>query len=163
MLMLIITVVLAAVISGYTGGLAKTQQKPPTLVFEANIVNDDGAADRDRFLDINVISISEGIPSRDLKFQTEWKNQSGSIQHQSLSYSSGRYPQGYGMGNNSPNNFGNYTILAGTRLHANGTEGGMEEVLGPEWKNMSLGTPVRLQFIHVPSSAIIADKEITSE
>lgn len=116
------------------------------------IVNDNySTVGEDRFLDLNVISMSEGVPSRDLKFQTEWRNKTRDIQRQSLTYGTGDYPLGYGMGNNSPEKFGNYTILAGTRLHANGTEDadknyGMEEVFGSNWKDMTPGTPVRLQY-----------------
>lgn len=166
MLMLIITVVLAAVISGYSGGIAKVQTKPPTLVFDARLVNNVTETE-ESFLDITIISISDGIPTRDLKFQTEWMNESQKIQRNSLSFGTGIYPLGFKAGSSISQHFGDFTLLAGTHLYANGTEYehkvGMKEVLGSDWKNMEEGTPVRLQFIHVPSGAIIADKEITSE
>ena len=38
----------------------------------------------------------------------------------------------------------------------------MDAVL-ENWKGIGDGTPVRIQFIHVPSGAIIADKEVTAE
>lgn len=162
MLMLTITLILAAIISGFTGGIAKSQQKPPQLVFESKLVNE-GSETENSFLDINVISVSEGIPSRDLKFQTEWKGKERTIYRTSLSSGSSRYPLGFGSGASTSHDFGNYTLLAGTRLHVNGTFSGMETIFGPAWKEMSEGTPVRLQFVHIPSGAIIADKEITAE
>lgn len=162
MLMLTITLILAAIISGMTGGIAQSQKKPPQLVFETKLV-DEGSESENSFLDINVISVSEGIPSRDLKFQTEWKEKDGTIHRTFLSSGSSGYPLGFGPGVSTSHNFGNYTLLAGTRLHANGTLSGMEALFGPDWKDISEGTPVRIQFIHIPSGAIIADKEITAE
>lgn len=168
MLMLTITLILAAIISGMTGGIAKTQQKPPQLVFEASMVNDSSIA----FLDIRIISVSEGIPTKDLKFQTEWSDQSGvhrSIvipgQPNDLTHT---FPLGFGPGVNSSPDFGNFTILAGTRLNANTSlessdKNPMISVLSDKWGSIAEGTPIRIQFIHIPSGAIIADKEITAE
>ena len=132
------------------------------MVFETKLV-DEGLESENSFLDVNIISVSEGIPSRDLKFQTEWKEKDGTIHRTSLSFRSSGYPLGFGPGVSTSHDFGNYTLLAGTRLHANGTLCGMEVLFGQDWKKINEGTPVRIQFIHVPSGAIIADKEITSE
>lgn len=162
MLMLTVTLILAAIISGMAGGIAQCQKKPPQLVFETKLMNE-GSESENSFLDVNIISVNEGIPSRDLKFQTEWKEKDGTIHRTSLSSRSSEYPLGFGPGVSTAHDFGNYTLLAGTRLHANGTLSGMEALFGPEWKEIHEGTLVRIQFIHVPSGAIIADKEITSE
>ena len=172
MLMLTVTLILAAIISGMTGGISKTQQKPPQLVFEASVVNN-GPETEESFLDIRVISVSEGIPSRDLKFQTEWKDKDKKTHRTTVSsgmknVGTQTYPLGFGTTISNSYDFGNFTILAGTRLNANATvEGAMDAVLTDFWDSdpdgITDGTPVRIQFIHVPSGAIIADKEITAE
>ncbi|MFH0968576.1 MAG: type IV pilin N-terminal domain-containing protein [Methanobacteriota archaeon] len=177
MLMLTVTLILAAIISGFTGGIAKNQQKPPQLLFEATLVHD-ADTHTSSFLDIRIISISEGIPSRDLKLQTEWRNQSSQtyrsvIMPNSAHVGTKTYPLGYGPGvqpgSKGGSNFGNYTLLAGTRLNVNATENddAMNAVLTPYWAQVpggiTEGTPIRIQFVHVPSGAIIADKEITAE
>ena len=126
-----------------TGGIAQSQNKPPQLVFETKLVND-GSESENSFLDVNVISVSEGIPSRDLKFQTEWKEKDGTIHRTSLSSGSLAYPLGFGPGILTSHDFGNYTLLAGTCLHANGTSSGMEAIFGPAWKEIRDGTPVRI-------------------
>lgn len=168
MLMLTVTLILAAIISGFTGGIAKSQQKPPQLVFEGSVVHDTDNS----FLDIRIISVSEGIPTKDLKLQTEWRNQSNQINRCTLTPNSqnvgtNTYPLGYGPGVGNykgSSNFGNFTLLAGTRLNANATVSrAISAVLTPYWNEISEGTPIRIQFVHVPSGAIIADKEITVE
>ena len=40
MLMLVVTIIIAAVVSAFAGGLASNQQKAPTGTFECTIVND---------------------------------------------------------------------------------------------------------------------------
>ena len=165
MLMLTVTLILAAIISGYAGGVAKTQSKPPQLVFEASMVND-STTPTDSFLDVRIISVSEGIPSKDLKFQTEWRGKD-SAPYLTVSTPLGSgYPLGYDPSDQTVKSFGNFTLLAGTHLIVNNTTG-LNAVLSNTWSDpnsgMSEGTPVRIQFIHVPSGAIIADKEITSE
>lgn len=160
MLMLTVTLILAAIISGFTGGIAHNQQKPPQLIFEASVLNADGSGGDASNLDIRIISASAGIPSRDLKMVTEWRD--NTIHRSMITPSGTGYPLGFDPGNQSFQFFGNYTILAGTRLQANGSEG-MSELLTSDWTSMKEGTLVRIQFIHIPSGAIIADKEITAE
>jgi len=165
MLMLTVTLILAAIISGYAGGIAKTQTKPPQLVFEASMVND-ATSSSNSFLDVRIISLSEGIPSKDLKFQTEWRGKN-STPHLTVSTPSGSgYPLGYDPGDQTPKPFGNFTLLAGSHLLANNTTS-LNAILSDSWNNqdsgISEGTPIRIQFVHVPSGAIIADKEITVE
>ena len=168
MLLLVVTLILAAIISGMTGGIAHTQQKPPQLVFEASMVHDTPTTS---FLDIRVISVSEGIPTKDLKLQTEWKYQTTThvttVTPNQHNVGTRTYPLGYGVISGESNDFGNYTLLAGTRLNVNTTDDAMDAVLSDDWDRtpggIDDGTPIRIQFIHVPSGAIIADKEITAE
>lgn len=176
MLMLTITLILAAIISGFSGGIAGSGSKPPQLLFEASMVHDT-QNEADSFLDIRIISVSKGIPTKDLKLQTEWKNETGMpnrciITPNSDNLGSNTYPLGYGPGVtdgiSGASNFGNFKLMAGTHLNANAsvTEA-MDAVLSPYWNQgaggIVEGTPIRIQFIHVPSGAIIADKEITAE
>ncbi len=164
MLMLTVTLILAAIISGYAGGIAKTQSKPPQLVFEATMMNDTTIASNS-FLDVRIISVSEGIPSKDLKFQTEWKVNGAQPHHVVITPSGSGYPFGYDPGDQTPKPFGNFTLLAGSHLLTNYT--GLSTVMSDSWNKsdfgISEGTPIRIQFVHVPSGAIIADKEITAE
>lgn len=48
-------------------------------------------------------------------------------------------------------------------MSANSTDIKYMDATLKNWKNIRDGTTVRIQFIHVPSGAIIADKEVTAE
>ncbi|HPY61321.1 MAG TPA: type IV pilin N-terminal domain-containing protein [Methanospirillum sp.] len=169
MLMITITLILAAIISGMTGGITQKQEKPPQLLIEPSVfINSTGS---EGFLDIRVVSVSQGIPTRDLKLITEWRGNGKPYRTVITPLSKNvdnqyTYPVGYDPGKSTQQDFGNFTLLGGTRLNANSSaeeeEKNMDAVL-ENWKGIGDGTPVRIQFIHVPSGAIIADKEVTAE
>lgn len=166
MLMITITLILAAIISGMTGGIAQSQKKPPQLLFEAEMVNS-GITDKTSFFDIRVLSVSEGIPTKDLKLITEWRDDEI---HRNVTIpfikndldKENTYPLGYTPGND-PSDFGNYILLAGTRLNVNGSEKEAMNAVLDDWDKISDGIPIKIQFVHVPSGAIVAEKEITAE
>ena len=75
MLMLSVTVILAAVVSAYAGGTVMPAQKAPSGTFECKIVNG-GTWDNSGFT-INVLSVSEPIPTKDVKLITSWRASDG--------------------------------------------------------------------------------------
>jgi archaeal type IV pilus assembly protein PilA len=160
MLMLIITVVIAAAVSGYVGGLANTHQKPPSLLIDASLVNSSHNS-----LDISIQSVSEGIPTRDIKFITEWRKPDGSLMRNVTDINSQpgnpKYPLGIISNSTSNNvsNFGDYSLLAGVRMTVNTTEG-LKSIFG---EMPSAGDNVKIQFVHIPSGSIIVNKELTVE
>ena len=158
MLMLTVTLILAAIISGMTGGITQVQKKPPQLVIQPMIVSDGDKS----FFDIAVVSVSEGIPTRDLKIITEWKNSTGNMTRTVITPGL-YYPFGIGPGINADAGsfFGNYTILAGTRLHSNST--GLNKTLGNAWAELHDGDIVSVRIIDIPAGSTIAEKEITVE
>jgi hypothetical protein len=116
MLMITITLILAAIISGMTGGIAQKQEKPPQLLFEASAyINPD--TEKNSFFDIRIVSVSQGIPTRDLKLITEWKGTG--LPNRTVITPSDMYPLGYNPGGSGSFKFGDYTLMAGTRLNAN--------------------------------------------
>lgn len=161
MLMLTITLVLAAIISGMTGGIAQTQKKPPSILIEASIINSTSY----NSLDISIISVSEAIPTRDIKFVTEWRNDTSLQRNMVTSISEKvdgfRYPRGLSLnvGFLNISDFGEYSLLSGTKLFANTTDSlqALFTTIPPA------GTTVKIQFVHVPSGAVIAEKELTVE
>lgn len=160
MLMITITLILAAIISGMTGGIAQKQEKPPQLLFEASAyINPD--TEKNSYFDIRIVSVSQGIPTRDLKLITEWKGTG--LPNRTVITPSDIYPLGYNPGGSGSFKFGDYTLMAGTRLNANETDKDSMDATIKNWTYIQDGTPIRIQFIHVPSGAVIADKEITAE
>ena len=134
MLMLVVTIIIAAVVSAYAGGVTKTTDKPPTMAMDVTIKNTGYASTS--YILFNVQSVSEAISSRDLQVVTSWASASG--QHGgnttrantkntvfgSNSYNSplgfgtgvtsaGAYQQGSGS-YDSGQWFGNYSLTTGT-------------------------------------------------
>lgn len=72
MLMLVVTIIIAAVVSAYAGGLSSGQKKAPTLDGTVKISNDGYWAGQTYF-DFGVNAVSEPIPTKDLKMTITWK------------------------------------------------------------------------------------------
>lgn len=136
MLMLVVTIIIAAVVSGFAGNLATSAGKAPTLVATANL---EITGDKDSRLYIRVDSVSEPISTKDLRIITSWsKDVDGTIirggntsnpNEVTNSYSSTYESQPFGFGpgvedwaaygtRKSEQHFGNYTLEAGTVLYA---------------------------------------------
>jgi len=140
MLMLVVTIIIAAVVATFACGLVTGQEKTPTIVASTQILSE--ASDHYYAYGsfrIDVVSTSEPIQSKDLKLITIWTNRSGVPGGNSTVagtintvYSTSAYnsPLGFGTGvtgtintsGNYPTNqwFGNYTLQAGTTLQNNG-------------------------------------------
>lgn len=70
MLMLVVTIIIAAVVSGFAGGLAGNNQKTPELTLDVHIKNN-GYWTGSSF-NARVTGVDKGIPTRDLKLITKW-------------------------------------------------------------------------------------------
>ncbi|WP_343241732.1 type IV pilin [Methanoculleus sp. UBA312] len=148
MLMLVVTIIIAAVVSAFSGSLIDgTDQKAPTLTMDIKIANT-GSWSGSGFT-ATVTSVSAPIHTKDLKIVTSWKPNGGTaggstsqplgnnvnssirVSEDPQSIDSNA-PYGYGPGVNgttdaqSLNNpfthpdqqFGNYTLMQGTGLVA---------------------------------------------
>jgi len=137
MLMLVVTIIIAAVVSAFAGGIGSDQQKAPGISGQIVIENTGDSSSR---FDIRVESVSEPIPSKDLKIVTSWtkKDSTGTIitgGNTTLpNVALNNYgttlrvqPYGYGSGVTSwgaygtptpDQQFGNYTLTGGTSMHS---------------------------------------------
>jgi len=70
MLMLVVTIIVAAVVSGFAGGLVNGQQKSPTLSMDVKIWNT-GSYMGSGFT-AKVLGVSQPINTKDLKMVTTW-------------------------------------------------------------------------------------------
>jgi FlaG/FlaF family flagellin (archaellin) len=134
MLMLVVTIIVAAVVSAFSGGLVTTEQKAPSMIAETKITNT-GLFTGSNFI-MTVKSVSEPIQTSDLKLVTSWTARDGTSGGATCLpgvpntvYSSYNYaaPKGYGQGVEEWSlynqilpemHFGNYTIQGGTYLYA---------------------------------------------
>ena len=137
MLMLVVTIIIAAVVSAYSGGLTSGTDKAPTGSFDCHISND-GTWGGSSF-DITVLGIDPAVPTRNLKLVTSWQASDGTTGGSTITgpnatpnthYSSGtstyQSPLGFGPGVNrsvatgsyyTDQHFGNYSLVAGTHMH----------------------------------------------
>jgi FlaG/FlaF family flagellin (archaellin) len=140
MLMLVVTIIIAAVVSAFAGGMTKDTEKAPTASMEIRISND-GTWGGSNF-HVDVLAVSEAIPTKDIKIVTEWKsssgarggatvtgpNMTGANTHYGSETADKKYQSllGFGPGVNqwmasgnyyTDQHFGNYSLMAGTRMH----------------------------------------------
>ena len=136
LLMLVVTIIIAAVVSGFAGGLISGQKGAPSMTMDITIKNT-GEWQGSYFLCI-INSVSEPIPTKDIKIYTEWINvtgiSGGNITAKGLNYPNTAWsgysyqsPVGNGPGiqgdsttsGGLPLNqfFGNYTLMAGTSMN----------------------------------------------
>ncbi len=135
LLMLVVTIIIAAVVSGFAGGLVGTQQKAPSASFETRISNSGGWGTST--FDLLCKSTDVAIPTKDLKLVTMWKMKNGTVVRNVITgpssvgntkYGTYEYnvPLGFGPGVNrtafsgtyyTDQFYGNYTLMAGTRMH----------------------------------------------
>lgn len=144
MLMLVVTIIIAAVVSGFAGSLASSNNaKAPTLSMNVKIVNTGTWIGSGFFATIT--GVSDPISSKDLKITTQWKSRSGvsggnttlgNTPNVNMNVGMGKgvlsnitAPIGFGPGINGTSDsmsgiylekqwFGNYTLLSGTSMSA---------------------------------------------
>jgi FlaG/FlaF family flagellin (archaellin) len=215
LLMLVVTIIIAAVVSGFAGGLVGTQQKAPSASFETRISNS-GSWGTSTF-DLLCKSTDMAIPTKDLKLVTMWTKDDGTVvknvitgpssipnTNSGTSGPSSYYysPLGFGPGvanvaysgsYYTDQYYGNYTLMAGTRMHNSAygysmtyggygndpsvryqytsgtgytvgtTTDGMQAILGADWNQLRAGDIVEVQLIHIPSQKVIYDQNVKVE
>lgn len=72
MLMLVVTIIIAAVVSAFSGGLMSSQEKAPLLTMDVHITNNgfwSGSA-----FSARVTGVESAVPTKDLKIVTSWNH-----------------------------------------------------------------------------------------
>lgn len=142
MLMLVVTIIIAAVVSGFAGGLGSETQKAPSVSIDTKIVNTgywQGSG-----MSMRVVSVSEPILTADIKIVTRWTTTNKTAGDGSIitggatslpgvnntKYTAGdEYPAPIGFGPGVEDwsiyqtiepeqTFGKYSLLAGTIMRA---------------------------------------------
>ncbi|HJJ28788.1 MAG TPA: type IV pilin N-terminal domain-containing protein [Methanocorpusculum sp.] len=143
MLMLVVTIIIAGVVAVFAGSMAGSTEAAPVISLETELVN--GGNYYNSHFSMKVLSVSEPIPTSDLKITTTWYDKTNakwvttSTGDISTSWSwqdqkptpgthtvTGTSPYGYGSGvaevnTGVPNNeqgFGSYTLVGGTSMQA---------------------------------------------
>jgi len=176
MLMIVVTVILAAAVSAYSSGMVSTTSAPPTAIFEVKIEKD-AIGDMGPDYPFSYLSIKEitgdAILTKDLKIVTidaggivteVLPNSGNTVYTSPYSSVTGTSPywnnpaEGY-FGSSPDKDFGNYMLKPGVVMVADeynnyvGTTG--MEAMFSEWSSISDGDWVTIKIIHLPSQKVI--------
>nr|WP_319376554.1 type IV pilin N-terminal domain-containing protein [uncultured Methanoregula sp.] len=186
MLMLVVTIIIAAVVSAFAGGLSSDTQKAPQASIDVKIKT---AADNTMSGTETIMTFTElsgdPIPTKDLAIVTYYQNKAGMIyKNKQVATSSAIDIDGYSKttrvpfindmrygysGNNPAKDFGNYTWKTGDVL-STGTTAGTAYLLAINStttpytiadKDFGPGSIVDVKILHVPSGQYIFDKEVS--
>jgi len=167
MLMIVVTVIIAAVVSGMAGGMASTTKTAPQLTMDVTI-RETGWADGSSYVLFDVKSVSEPIPTRNMRITTMWALSNGTIGGATLTTSNASFI-GFGAGVNGTQvasgtygenqQFGNFTLIPGTTMKAE-DNAGMAAVLGNNWTMLRAGDLVDVKITHIPSGKTIFSKSV---
>jgi len=181
MLMLVVTIIIAAVVSAFSGGLAGTQQKAPQASIDVRFIQDDGGMGSSYMNWKMTFAHMSGdtIQTKDLNIITYYTVSNGSVvKHTQTPISDAtdlygnskltRVPflndQSLGRSGNNPSmDFGNYTWKTGDIL-SSGSDEGTSAILGfnitSDEHDFRSGSVVDVKILHVPSGKYIYDNEV---
>lgn len=190
MLMLVVTIIIAAVVSAFAGGMGSGTKAVPSasIAVKIDTTASNGMGGTTQTISFEMLS-GDSIPTRDLEIITYFTNETGGIyktKHTASSeafdlYGSGKnarlpylsdMPAVGGAGNNPKADFGNYTFSTGDILKVGSTRQ-VSDFLGLPWTagaypapdtcdelSFKPGAIVDVKILHVPSSKYIYDKEV---
>ncbi len=176
MLMLVVTIIIAAVVSAFAGGLADDTKAAPTTSIDIGFLQDDGGMGPDqveRKMTFEHLS-GDPIPTKDLQIIVYYTLPNGTtIKHTQTPASEGtdlgwgtlrRVPFINDMSfDNSAGDFGNYTWKTGDIL-STGSDVGTSALLGFDITDSEYGfksgSVVDVKILHTPSGKYIYDGEV---
>jgi len=184
MLMVVVTIILAAVVSGFASDLGGHMTKAPSAQLDVHIATgvDDGMGGTTTRMTFEHLS-GDQLPTKDLQIITYYTVPSNGtvIKHVTTKdsdkvdlYGYGTYTRvpylsdvpRVGYSSNDAAHFGNFTLMAGD-IMSTGNSVGTSAVLG---FNISVsaygferGSTVDVKVLHVPSGKYIFDKEVQVE
>lgn len=190
MLMLVVTIIIAAVVSGFAGGLVGNTQTAPQAAIDVRIgYGDVGMGSNGYNMEFELLS-GDSMPTKDLAIITYYTNNSGKTFHHEQTATSEathfvtKYGSEYyiptpflndmrdGYAYATPSKwFGNFTWKTGDIMDTGGSysEAGLAQMLGisePDSPyeigdpDFGTGSVVDVKIMHIPSGKYIYDKEV---
>lgn len=185
MLMLVVTIIIAAVVSAFSGGLGSAQKTAPQSSIDVDIMDDKNIGMGMVICQMEFTLLSgDSIPTKDLSIITYYTNNSGNTyRHEQTAsnplvdlYGGGTYnvrvpflnDMRYGYSKDAPETwFGNVTWMPGDVLTTN-SDAGTADLLGLPYStadgildpDFGRGSIVDVKILHIPSEKYIFDKEV---
>jgi FlaG/FlaF family flagellin (archaellin) len=181
MLMLVVTIIIAAVVSAFAGGMASGTEKVPQASIDVDFMQDDGGMGP-AYVELKMTfehMSGDSLPTKDLNIITYYTLPNGTafkhtqtpISEATDLYGSGKLTRvpllndmslGY-SGNNPAKDFGNYTFKTGDVL-STGSDVGTSALLGFDITDSEFGfdsgSVVDVKILHTPSGKYIYDNEV---
>lgn len=181
MLMLVVTIIIAAVVSAFAGGLSSGTEKPPQASINVKFMEDDGGMGP-AYVDTKMVFehlSGDPVLTKDVNIITYYTLPNGTaLKHTQTPisegtdlYGSGTYTRvplindmslGY-SGDNPAKDFGNFTWKTGGVL-SSGSNEGTSAILGFDITDNDFefgsGSVVDVKILHTPSGKYILDKEV---
>ncbi|GAB6285799.1 MAG: hypothetical protein STSR0009_20000 [Methanoregula sp.] len=180
MLMLVVTIIIAAVVSAFAGGLVGTTERAPSASIDVRIQTgiDDNMGGIKTAMSFEHLS-GDSIPTKDLQIITYYTCPNGTVvKHTQTATSPVVDLYGYGSKTRVPflnsmaktggsskvvAHFGNFTLVTGD-IMATGNVVGLSDLLGfnvtESAYNFKTGSVVDVKILHIPSNKGIFDKEV---
>ncbi|MDI3539190.1 MAG: archaeal type pilus assembly protein PilA [Methanolobus sp.] len=189
MLMLVVTVILAAAVSSTSTGLMKSTEAAPMAVFDVKVAKDVNPNDVNSYMVIKQVT-GDAIQTKDLKIVTTNTKANGiqireKFPGENNTYGGravGNVPywnnvgKGY-FGANADVDFGNYTLKPGVSMTAQDYYGddlgvwdgadydttsglGQMQDMFADWDSVSKGDFVNVKIIHMPSNKVIFSSDV---
>jgi FlaG/FlaF family flagellin (archaellin) len=181
MLMLVVTIIIAAVVSAFAGGMSEGTEVAPQASIDCRFMQDDGGMGP-AYVEWKMVFehlSGDPVPSRDLEIITYYTLSNGTvIKHQQTAAGEKTDLYGYGTltrvpfindmslgysGDNPLKDYGNFTWKAGDVL-STGSDAGTSTLLGFDITDpaneFGSGSVVEVRILHIPSSKFIYDKEV---
>ncbi|HJJ30743.1 MAG TPA: type IV pilin [Methanocorpusculum sp.] len=168
MLMLVVTIIIAAVVAAFATGLAPSVSTAPFASMTVDV-----KANETQATDVLLYHNSgDGLPTKDLKLTFAWTGTDGN--YYSHSYSAATDGKSAALGdkqtalfivsNDNDGQFGVETLSAGYYIESMSNYGktteAMTEIFGEHYNTIKKSTPVQVTIIHTPSDKIIFNKEV---
>ena len=187
MLMLVVTIIIAAVVSAFSGGLTSGTEKAPQASISVKFMEDDGGMGP-AYVETKMVfehMSGDPIPTRDVNIITYFTHPNGTaLKHTQTPISEATDLYGYGTytrvplindmslgysGNNPAKDFGNFTWKTGDILSTGSTAGtaqllAINSTTTPYTisdSDFGSGSIVDVKILHVPSGQYIFDKVVT--
>jgi len=187
MLMLVVTIIIAAVVSAFAGGMGSGIQKAPQASIDVKVLSEAGdtMGGTNEYLMIFTLMSGDAINTKDLNIITYYRNQSGKVYKNTQTPTSAATDlYNYGSttrvpyisdarlglsGNNPVKDFGNYTWKVGDILSTGSTAGTADllslnstvtphTIIDPDF---GPGSIVEVKILHIPSGQYIFSKEVS--
>lgn len=174
MLMLVVTVILAAAVSSTSSGLIKSTDSAPTAVFDVECVKDVDSmmsGITTSYLQIKEVT-GDSIPTKDLKIVitangtiTETLPNNGLTDYTNVDYgysSTGSAPywnNGVNYFGETNVDFGNYTVKPGVSMiadeYSNFDGDTCLKTMIPNWDDINDGDFINVKLVHLPTQKVI--------